>query len=335
MSRHKLKDLAKQLKIGEKQPRIARSKQEEPKATLRAVSKLQPQLAQAAPSKQSHLSFDREDEDVSQVLDLTHSSEHGDIGIDSTQTVFEESSATNESGPRLTEEGLRDFMKPDKKGRKEDDLHSVKASRPSRRQTSSDQYDDDFEDDNESLFSEQSVQEERRNVPRPTSATGRTRRAPEDNGVSERSGGGSESVPKLSIVKLIKSSNLQSAGAELVDAVRELILQFTRTVLEKCADNRLINAANLHRYMSTYIENEEKDLNNDIVIATAHFERLIRPICEEHGYVIKRDTFYLLHLFVETVMVKILQASDMVADAANRKRVCAKDVLVAFSIYMM
>lgn len=145
-----------------------------------------------------------------------------------------------------------------------------------------------------------------------------------------------ETVPRQSIIRLIRSSQLNSAGAELVDAVKELIVEFTKTIFESTVDpQRVISANNLHKYMATFVPNEDKDLNNDVVISPVHFERLIRPIIEENKYIVKRDTFFLLHLFVETVMIKVLQGSDMVADAAKRQRVSAKDVLVSYSIYMM
>jgi histone H3/H4 len=145
-----------------------------------------------------------------------------------------------------------------------------------------------------------------------------------------------ETVPRQAIIRLIRSSNLNSAGADLVDAVKELIVEFTKTVFESTVDpQHIVSASNLHKYIATFIHNEDKDLNNDVIISPGHFERLIRPIIDEKKYIVKRDTFFLLHLFVETILIKVLQGSDMVADAAKRQRVSAKDVLVSYSIYMM
>jgi len=332
MSRHKLKDLGAKLKIGDKPARIGKTRQEDSKPSLRAVSKLAPVLTKQVKHEDD---FDS----GSQVLDVSRDDEHshGQSYINANVSdeavpslISADHDSTSVTGPRLTDESIRDFLKPDKKGKRDDDNESLSiktAGRGTTRSSRRTDYEEDFEEDFESILSTQDdIRPSRQN--RPSSATGRVRRSPDEIAA--------ESVPKQSIVRLIKSSNLQSAGAELVDGVRELMLEFTRTVLQQCADEkRLVNAQALHRFMATYIPNEETDLNEDIVLSSPHFERLIRPICEEFGYIIKRDTFYLLHLFVETIMVKILQGSDMVADAANRKRVCAKDVLVAYSIYMM
>ena len=85
-----------------------------------------------------------------------------------------------------------------------------------------------------------------------------------------------ETVPRQSIIRLIRSSQLNSAGAELVDAVKELIVEFTKTIFESTVDQqRIISASNLHKYMATFVPNEDKDLNNDVVISPVHFERLI------------------------------------------------------------
>jgi histone H3/H4 len=300
MSRHKVGDLSKKLGLKEKPAKIGTKKMETNGKKTETNFKFQSRVKNTE---------DNEFELEHNVMDLSNQE------IEVPSLIPADSSLQ----PQLTEESLQDFDFEHQPSKQDDETSSVQSfvisHRPKsagpKRPIAPKQEDDDISE-----------------LP-PVNKPSRTT-APRET--IDRS----ETVPRQSIIRLIRSSQLNSAGAELVDAVKELIVEFSKTVFESVVDSqRIISASNLHKYMGTFIANEDKDLNNDVIISPVHFERLIRPIIEENKYILKRDTFFLLHLFVETVMIKVLQGSDMVADAAKRQRVSAKDVLVSYSIYMM
>ena len=91
---------------------------------------------------------------------------------------------------------------------------------------------------------------------------------------------------------------------------------------------------NLKKYINKFIENEDTDLDENIIISDNQYEKLIRPICLAGNLTIKKDTFYLLHVFVETIICKIIKASDMIAEVSKRQRVSPSDISIAYEIYM-
>ncbi len=331
MSRQRIGDLSKKLGLKEKPAKIAAKKTETP------AKKAEPNY-----KFQSRVKASSQDENV---IDLTDQEMEVPSLIASDETV-QPSSSDKLYQASLTQEALDDFQL-ESEHHFDDETASVQSfmkdppPRPKTagpKRTASRVQEEDEEsvmsfqkaksgEDNYSEDAIRSLPGSSRDLPPVVKPSRTAPRETIDRG---------ETVPRQSIIRLIRSSQLNSAGAELVDAVKELIVEFTKTVLESTVDQqRVISANNLHKYMATFVPNEDKDLNNDVVISPVHFERLIRPIVEENKYIVKRDTFFLLHLFVETVMIKVLQGSDMVADAAKRQRVSAKDVLVSYSIYMM
>jgi histone H3/H4 len=332
MSRQRLAELSKKLNVGQKPARAPRPTKAEAakkanEGSFRSFSKLS--------TKQQDM-LAPEDDDMLSDLSYIHQTPSADD-----KSMFIDMDHAPVSGPQLTDESFEQFeselpAKPVESAPKKTATRGRQpVAKPVEENSAMSSFDDEYvdDDDNDSIVSIP--------VERPASAKGKNRTAPsvtpmQEQPVRMNRYETSETVPRQAIIRLIRSSNLSSAGAELVDAVKELVVEFTKTVLTEVADpQRQITSTNLHRYIGFFIKNEENDMNQDVVLSPGHFQRLIQPICNEERYVIKRDSFYLLHLFVETVIVKILQGSDMVADAAKRQRVSAKDVLVAYSIYMM
>lgn len=144
-----------------------------------------------------------------------------------------------------------------------------------------------------------------------------------------------ETVPKQTIINLIKKCELTSAGADLIETIKKLIITFTENVLLSVANSqKLIMVDNLRKYINKFIENEDTDLDENIIISDNQYEKLIRPICLAGNLTIKKDTFYLLHVFVETIICKIIKASDMIAEVSKRQRVSPSDISIAYEIYM-
>jgi hypothetical protein len=326
MSRQRIGDLSKKLGLKEKPAKITAKKSETSSKKAEPNYKFQSRVKASSPDEN--------------IVDLTHQETEIPDLIPMDQSVhpslsqeeLEDFSLESEHQSRQDDEtsSIHSFMKDPRRSFSEEDAPSRPKSagpkRPPARNRDEDEESVMSFQENQNKYSEDAVRSSR-DLPPVVKPSRAAPRETIDRG---------ETVPRQSIIRLIRSSQLNSAGAELVDAVKELIVEFTKTIFESTVDQqRIISASNLHKYMATFVPNEDKDLNNDVVISPVHFERLIRPIVEENKYVVKRDTFFLLHLFVETVMIKVLQGSDMVADAAKRQRVSAKDVLVSYSIYMM
>ena len=329
MSRQRIGDLSKKLGLKEKPAKIAAKKTETPSKKAEPNYKFQSRVKASSPDENV---VDLTDQEM-EVPSLISSDQMAYPSL--TQEVLDDFPMDSEQQFDEETASVQSFMKDTRRGELNatpDLLPRPKTAGPKRPASSRVR-----ENDEESVMSLQNkysnddgLSEMNQGATRVLSPAAKKSSAPRE--IIDRG----ETVPRQSIIRLIRSSQLNSAGAELVDAVKELIVEFTKTVLESTVDpQRIINANNLHKYMAAFVPNEDKDLNNDVVISPVHFERLIRPILEENKYVVKRDTFFLLHLFVETVMIKVLQGSDMVADAAKRQRVSAKDVLVSYSIYMM
>ena len=333
MSRQRIGDLSKKLGLKEKPAKIAAKKTETSSKKAEPNYKFQSRV-KASSSDENIVDLTHQETEIPDLIPMDFSNQTVQPSL--TQEELEDFSLESEHQSRQDDEtsSIHSFMKdppsrPKSAGPKrpsrvrDEDEESVMSFQEPRRSSSSEEQQNRYSEDAVRSVPTSSrdlppvVKQSRASAPRETIDRG-------------------ETVPRQSIIRLIRSSQLNSAGAELVDAVKELIVEFTKTIFESTVDQqRIISASNLHKYMATFVPNEDKDLNNDVVISPVHFERLIRPIVEENKYVVKRDTFFLLHLFVETVMIKVLQGSDMVADAAKRQRVSAKDVLVSYSIYMM
>ena len=337
MSRQRIGDLSKKLGLKEKPAKITAKKSETSSKKAEPNYKFQSRVKASSPDEnivdlthQDTLYASRSAVMDTEIPDLipTDQSVHPSLS----QEELEDFSLESEHQSRQDDEtsSIHSFMKDPRRSFSEEDAPSRPKSagpkRPPPRNRDEDEESVMSFQEQSHKYSEDAVRSSRDLPP----VVKQSRAAPRET--IDRG----ETVPRQSIIRLIRSSQLNSAGAELVDAVKELIVEFTKTIFESTVDQqRIVSASNLHKYMATFVPNEDKDLNNDVVISPVHFERLIRPIVEENKYVVKRDTFFLLHLFVETVMIKVLQGSDMVADAAKRQRVSAKDVLVSYSIYMM
>jgi histone H3/H4 len=145
-----------------------------------------------------------------------------------------------------------------------------------------------------------------------------------------------EPLSKPSLLRLVKTAGLTSATGELVDTLKLLVFELGVHMIERISkDGTSISADNIRKQMILFFKNYHADVDREMILHPQGFEKIIRPCLEQHNCIIKRDVMYYFQLFIEACLVQILQASDMISEANKRSRVSGRDLLVAFSIFIM
>jgi hypothetical protein len=58
-------------------------------------------------------------------------------------------------------------------------------------------------------------------------------------------------------------------------------------------------------------------------------------LCEKEKVKMKRETLYLIQIYTEAVMMKIVEGAVMVSENARRNRVLDKDLATSYRIYIL
>lgn len=145
-----------------------------------------------------------------------------------------------------------------------------------------------------------------------------------------------EDIGKNDFVRLLKSAKIVSASSDVLDAVKEIIPDFvSRSLASVTSDDKAITSSKIDVLVSKYLTNGEADVVESISLPTSQIEKLIKPIFAENGYTIKRDGIYMLHHFIESFLIKVLQSADIIAEAGKRTRICGRDLSVAYTVRML
>jgi histone H3/H4 len=178
---------------------------------------------------------------------------------------------------------------------------------------------------------EQPVQEDQTIVDFSDAQTAQTKRAP-----LVRQPKPVEDIGKNDFVRLLKSAKIVSASSDVLDAVKEIVPDFvSRSLASVTADDKAITSSKIDVLVSKYLTNGEADVVESISLPTSQIEKLIKPIFAENGYTIKRDGIYMLHHFIESFLIKVLQSADIIAEAGKRTRICGRDLSVAYTVRML
>ena len=233
-------------------------------------------------------------------------------------------STQEESVPRLVKaendsvQDLSEVAETPVRQQKQTDRDSRGALLQGDRAAHSERHDQDLE----------SVEEELSAVKkRPAETNTRGRKPGIPNSTSE------EPLGKNMIVRLLKTTEVQSISSDVIDAVKEVM---TTIVKDLCtfASSGIISDEKLNSYILKFVNDLDKDIPSDTVIPPANFERFAKPIFEENNCGLKRNTFFFFQQFVELLVVKLMSKADMVAGVAKRSRVTSVDLLVAMHIYL-
>jgi hypothetical protein len=88
-------------------------------------------------------------------------------------------------------------------------------------------------------------------------------------------------------------------------------------------------------YMSFYLEDEDKELPEELIMPSKEMERGINAVCDKYNVRIKKDVIYLVHMFIECILLKIINGARMINDMGKAKRLSGKELKTAYKIYML
>jgi hypothetical protein len=97
----------------------------------------------------------------------------------------------------------------------------------------------------------------------------------------------------------------------------------------------MAEAADVKTYMSFYLEDEDRELPQDLAMPTKEVERGIMIICDRFKIKIRKDVVYLVHMFAECILLKVIKGAIMINDLGKAKRLSGKEIRTAYKIYMM
>lgn len=140
-----------------------------------------------------------------------------------------------------------------------------------------------------------------------------------------------EGLPRASIIRLVKTLNLQSITKDLIDACVEII---ENCVQETKVDNKTLTYNDIHAIILRDFKDAENELPEETQISAPAFTRFVTPILKKSNCGMKRDAFFLFHLYCEAFLLKMLKAAEVIATVSGKRtRVQGTDLSVAYHVY--
>jgi histone H3/H4 len=136
-------------------------------------------------------------------------------------------------------------------------------------------------------------------------------------------------LPKQSLIRLIKSTGLQHLSADVIEASIEILQSIVETTIIPggSVTTDVINK-HIEKHFAT-----EKDLPEETFLSAPIFQKFVLSFYTPKSATIKRDAFFLLHLYSEAYLLKMIQAADIIASSSKRARIQGADLTVAYHIY--
>ena len=145
-------------------------------------------------------------------------------------------------------------------------------------------------------------------------------------------------IPKKAFLQLIKSKDVSNISGDCVDELKEALNEFIVYMFEQFAEPErtvMAEAADVKTYMSFYLEDEDRELPQDLAMPTKEIEKGIMIICDRFKIKIRKDVVYLVHMFAECILLKVIKGAIMINDLGKAKRLSGKEIRTAYKIYMM
>jgi histone H3/H4 len=139
---------------------------------------------------------------------------------------------------------------------------------------------------------------------------------------------------KSNIIRLLKTSEVQSISSDVIDACKEVLSMIVKDLCKFVNVQGTISDEKLNNYILKFVNDIEKDIPADAYIPPANFEKFVRPLFEDAGCNLKRNTYFFFQQFAEFIIVKLMGKADLVAGLCKRSRVGSSDLLVAATIYL-
>jgi histone H3/H4 len=144
-----------------------------------------------------------------------------------------------------------------------------------------------------------------------------------------------DEIPRAAFLKLIKNGGAQSVSSEAADEIRDILQDFVENMFEYLTEsNSSIETRDIKDFMNGYIHDEE-DLPRELVIKQTEFERSISKLCDKFKTRIRRDSMYVIQLFSEAIIYKVVEGGMMVMTQCRQQRLSDKHLATAYKIYML
>jgi len=139
-----------------------------------------------------------------------------------------------------------------------------------------------------------------------------------------------EILPKQSLMRLVRSSGIQSASSDIIEVTKEVL---ENVIVDAIKGRRQLINDDVNDLVDTVFKEGDQELPQDASIPQASFERFLRVICAREGCNYKRDVIYIFQLYCEAYLIKMIKAADLVAGSGKRSRVQGSDLTIAYHIY--
>jgi hypothetical protein len=145
-----------------------------------------------------------------------------------------------------------------------------------------------------------------------------------------------KNISEKSILKILKREDVSRINSTIYDAIIDVMYKFTEAVVRELAEEiKVITSTDIEIIMERYVEDDEKELPQDALLVTSEFEQSIVKIVSDNKIGIKKSALFILQLYVECIVGKIIKGAKLVAEACKRQRTGGEDVHTAFQIYML
>ena len=140
---------------------------------------------------------------------------------------------------------------------------------------------------------------------------------------------------KSSMVRLLKASGVVGLFADAIDSSKEILQQIIEELCDQSTTG-VINIDLVNKNINRHFKNGENDLPQDVYISPSTWDRYAKSTTDKKGGItIRRDASFLLQLYCEGYLLKMVKAAEMVAASAKRTRISGGDLAIAYHIYTM
>lgn len=142
--------------------------------------------------------------------------------------------------------------------------------------------------------------------------------------------------PKLrGMTSLLKHSGVGgSTGPEVISASHQICEEIIENALDliKAFGKEFITGEHVMNIINKHFNEGEKDLIEESFISPQSFNQMLASKLTKINYKIKRDAVYILQLYTESYLLKLISAADLIASSSKRARINATDLSIAFHI---
>jgi len=133
------------------------------------------------------------------------------------------------------------------------------------------------------------------------------------------------------IIKGILKANLDSFSSECIDQSKELLARIVYKILSNSKSSQ-ISSESICNFMNQYIA--EEHLKEEVYIQPNVFVKFLAPLEHELQVKCRRDAYYMLQMYAESFLIKLISLSKRIAENTGRSRVQGSHLELAYEIRM-